>query len=77
MLKLLVITTICCLAAVSQCDDRLAKLETMVAEQQVAMEEQRAVVKKQGVVMEQALGEIKQLKRKLAGKCINVLTTIS
>ena len=49
----------------------------MVAEQQVAMEEQRAVMKKQGVVMEQALGEIKQLKRKLAGKCINVLTTIS
>ena len=56
----------------------------MVAEQQVAMEEQQAAVKKQeaavkeqGVAMQQALEEIKQLKRKLAGKCINIFTTIS
>ena len=84
MLKFLVFTTICCLATAFPSNDRLTKLETMVAEQQVAMEEQQAAVKKQeaamkeqGVAMQQALEEIKQLKRKLAGKCINIFTTIS
>ena len=70
MLKFLVIATICCLATASQNNDRLTKLETMVAEQQAAMTEQ-------GVVMQQALQEIEQLKRKLAGTCINIITTSS
>ena len=60
MLKSLVITAICCLATASSSNDRLTKLETMVAEQQIAMEEQ-------GVAMKQALEEIKLLKRQLAG----------
>ena len=42
----------------------------MVAEQQAAMEEQ-------GVAMQQALQEIEQLKSKLAGTCINIITTSS
>ena len=70
MLKFLVITAIYCLATASQSVDRLAKLETMVAEQQAAMTEQ-------GVVMQQALQEIEQLKRKLAGTRINIITTSS
>ena len=66
MLELLVITAICCLATASPSNDRLTKLETMVAEQQTAMEEQ-------GIAMKQALDEIKLLKRQLAG--INILST--
>ena len=81
MLTFLVFTAICCLATASQSNDRLTKLEKMVADQQVAMEEQQVAMeeqqvavkkqevtmKEQGVVMQQALEEIKQLKRKLAG----------
>ena len=81
MLKFLAITTICVLATASQSDDRLTKLERMVAEQQAAMEELQAVVEEQwtamerqevsakerGVVMQEALEEIEQLKHKLSG----------
>ena len=81
MLKFLVITIICCLATASPSNDRLMKLETMVAEQQAAVKEQaiatkvlQATVKEQKVAMEEqgvavqhALEEIKQLKHQLAG----------
>ena len=60
MLKFLVFTTVCCLATTSPTNDRLTKLEKMVAEQQTAMEEQKVI--------------INQLKRQLAGINIFAIT---
>ena len=67
MLKFFVITIICCLATAYPSNDRLTKLETMVAEQQAAVKEQKVAMEEQGVAMQQALQEIKQLKHQLAG----------
>ena len=88
MLKFLVITIICCLAAASPSDDRLTKLETMVAEQQAAMKKQevarnalQATVKEQEVehrvAMQHVLEEIKQLTHQLAGINVYECTVVS